>query len=120
MILWWYSGGIVELMRRIGHRFAGVADFFSIGLLLRTLFAPFRQIDAGVNGKSLSDKLRALLDRTVSRVIGAMLRLSVMVAGCVSMLVMLIGSVVILFVWLVAPTLPIVGLVLSLLGWLPW
>ena len=120
IILWWYSGGLLELFRRIGLKITGVVDYFSIGLLLKTLFAPFRQIDAGVQGRSLSDKFRAFIDRTTSRLIGGMLRGTMIIVGIITIVAFLVVGIVVTALWIVTPLLPIIGLVLSMTRWLPW
>ncbi len=120
MLTWWYSGGISWLFGRIGRNFSGVVDFFSIDLLLKTLFSPFRQIDAGKTGRSLDAKLRAMLDGLISRFIGFIMRMLVMIFGVISLFVMVIGAIVLFVVWLVLPFMPIIGLTLFFAGWVPW
>ena len=44
---WWYGAGWRERARMIIERLAKAYDFFSLDLLIKTLFAPFRQISAG-------------------------------------------------------------------------
>lgn len=96
------------------------ADFFSIDLLLATLFSPFRQISAGQVRGSLEVQLRAFFDRLISRLIGAMVRLALILAGSVSLAVTLIGGLVVGVAWVCTPALPFVGLILMVNGWLPW
>lgn len=120
IITWWYSAGFVQALRSVGVRLAGLFDFFSIDLLLKTLFSPFRQISAGRVDGPLGVQLQALLDKLVSRLIGAMVRTVVMLAGIVSLVVMLLLSAVYLVAWLLMPFIPLVGLTLALAGWVPW
>lgn len=120
MLTWWYSGGIRWLFGRIGRRVMGIVDFFSIDLLLKTLFSPFRQIDAGVTGRSLEAKFRAFIDRLISRLIGFLARSFMIIFGVVSLLFVAVCAVVAAVLWLVLPLLPIVGLTLFLSGWMPW
>ena len=95
-------------------------DYFSIGLLLKTLFAPFRQISAGNVRGSLDVQLRAFFDRLISRCIGAVVRLIMIGAGAVAILLNIVVSAVLLLGWMLLPLLPLVGLVLFLVGWMPW
>ena len=44
---WWYSTGWKKLIERVRESLLNVYDYFSLGLLLKTLFAPWRQISAG-------------------------------------------------------------------------
>jgi hypothetical protein len=120
MLTWWYSGGIRWLFGRIGRRVMGIVDFFSIDLLLKTLFSPFRQIDAGVTGRSLEAKFRAFIDRLISRLIGFLARSFMIIFGTMSLLFVAVCAVVAAVLWLVLPLLPIVGLTLFLSGWMPW
>jgi hypothetical protein len=53
-ISWWYGKGFVWKSERILSGIERSINTFSLGLLLKTWFAPFRQIDAvGVSGGAL-------------------------------------------------------------------
>jgi hypothetical protein len=43
---WWYTRGWMGFAQGLLDKIRSLADFFSLGLLLRTLFYPFRQISA--------------------------------------------------------------------------
>ncbi len=120
LLSWWYSDGIKQALGRIGSRFGGLLDYFSIDLLARTLFSPFRQISAGSVRGPIGLKLRAFADQLISRIIGAIVRSIVIVVGAVAVLVQAILSILALLLWLCMPLVPIVGLVLMLVGWIPW
>jgi hypothetical protein len=96
------------LGRRAVLRIAGVLDFFSIGLLLKSLFAPFRQISVGRVQGSLDTKMRAWADRQISRGIGAMVRLAVIFFGLLATLMMVIVGVALLILWPLVPIVPFV------------
>jgi len=116
---WWYTEGWQRQMQRVVERIVMLMDVFSIDLILRTLFMPFRQIDADrVNGP-LGVQLRAFIDKLVSRIIGAMIRFAVLIAGCISIAVGCVVGAVYLALWPVLPMLPVAGLILSLQGWMP-
>ena len=117
---WWYGAGWQLQAKDVLRRFDELSDSFSIGLLFRTLFSPFRQISAGSVNGPLGVQMRAWLDRLVSRFIGALIRTAVIIAGLISMLVFVFISVIILIFWPFIPLLPVVGIVLSLIGWMPW
>lgn len=113
LISWWYSTGWLGQVSRVRAYLARVADFFSIPLLLKTLFQPFRQIDSDSRGKSLDAALRAWADRTVSRFIGAMIRLVMIVLGSVWWVLSAVAGLVTCLVWPVLPVLPVVGVIFS-------
>lgn len=91
-------------------------DTFSIGLLLRTLFSPFRQISAGGVRGPLGVKLRAWFDRLVSRFVGAGVRIIVIGIGVVYLLLVIIVGVVRFLAWPLIPLLPIIAVLLYSVG----
>lgn len=117
---WWYGPGWQQATRRVAERLAATADFFSIGLLFRTLFSPFRQISAGRVRGSLSVILHAWLDKLISRLIGAMVRSAMIVTGVLALLFHGIVGAVLIIGWVFVPLVPVIGVVLGLVGWLPW
>ncbi|HSX29528.1 MAG TPA: hypothetical protein VLE73_03135 [Candidatus Saccharimonadales bacterium] len=120
VISWWYGAGWARVASRIGGRVTTILEAFSVGLLLRTLFDPFRQIDAGGNGgKTVQDQLRAFGDKLFSRFFGAGVRGLFIVIGLLAALFAVIVGVVQLLLWPFIPLLPVIGVVLALLGPMP-
>lgn len=116
---WWYSAGWADEARRVRERIASAADYFSIGLLAKTLFSPFRQISAGRVQGPLGVKWRAFVDRLISRCIGAIVRSVMIIIGVVWIaIVTSIGSITLVF-WLIVPALPVVGIIMTIIGWVP-
>lgn len=107
-------------MRRVLERLAATADFFSVGLLLKTLFAPFRQISAGKVRGPLGVQLRAFFDRLISRLIGAMVRTAMILTGGILLVVHAVLGGLAIIGWLFVPALPLLGAVLMIGGWMPW
>lgn len=120
ILSWWYGAGWRFQARKQRIRLASVADFFSITLLLKSLFAPFRQISAGKVRGPIGLQLRAFADRLVSRVIGAIVRTIIIIIGAVALLLMTVIGLLLLLAWAVVPILPLGGMVLMAIGWLPW
>ena len=120
MAVWWYTDGWRQCLQRCIARFESTVDFFSFTLLLKTLFAPFRQISAGRVGGSFEVQMQAFFDRTVSRCIGAVVRLFMLAFGSVVIIFQLLFGGILLIGWACVPFLPIVGAVLYVAGWLPW
>lgn len=108
LISWWYGAGWLQLAHRLLHRIAGVMDFFSIGILLKTLLSPYRQISAGRVQGPLGVQLRAWFDLQISRVIGAMVRLSVIVFGLIATGLILFCALLLMIVWPLVPLLPLI------------
>ncbi len=119
LLSWWYGAGWKALFARIGHRLWKAFDFFSIDLLIKTWFAPFRQISAGKVRGPLGVQLRAWLDRLVSRMVGGVIRTFMIIAGSIWLLVLLVAGFVHAVLWMIAPLLPVVGAILFATNWVP-
>lgn len=120
LMSWWYGRGWRGAAQRVGQRLANLEDYFSIDLLLKTFFAPFRQISAGGVRGPLGVQMRAFFDRLISRLIGAMIRLFTILIGLVALTIYAVGGLLILLLWAFIPLFPIAGIVLFASGWIPW
>jgi hypothetical protein len=103
LLRWWYGPGWIAAFSRINTRTANVAHAFSAGTLLKTLFAPWKRIQS--TGKSFDAKLRAFTDNLVSRAVGFVVRLGVLIAATVMITGSLILSTMIVLVWPFIPPL---------------
>lgn len=114
---WWYGVGWMTLVQKVSGRVTGVLSFFSVGQLITSLFAPFRQISAGRVQGPLGVILRAWVDRLFSRGIGAVVRSLLILTGllCAGFYGVL-GFIMIIF-WPVLPGLPLLGFVLMVTGY---
>jgi hypothetical protein len=106
---WWYGKGWAGSLSRLEHRLKHTGESFSIGILLRTLFAPWRRIITNP-GAGLDAHIRAIGDNIVSRFVGFGVRLVVLFTAAIMFCLVLLISIVELMVW---PLLPVaaVGLV---------
>lgn len=120
LLRWWYTLGWSQRARMVMDRLDSTMDYFSIGLLLRTMFALFRQDGAGSVQGSLSVKMQAFAGRMISRVIGACIRFTVLVIGLVTIAAQMLLGLLVLALWALVPLMPIIGVVLALGDWLPW
>ncbi|QCT40118.1 hypothetical protein FBF31_03560 [Candidatus Saccharibacteria bacterium oral taxon 955] len=120
MLSWWYSAGWKRCLLNVVDSLAGLYDYFSFELLIKTLFSPFRQISAGRVRGSLEVQFRAWLDRLISRLIGAFIRLIIIIVGTLTLVVASVIGLVRIVLWPIVPWLPIVGLAVALTGWVPW
>lgn len=117
VLSWWYAAGWSRLMQDVGQRVSAILSFFSVGLLLKTLFDPFRQIDAGRVRGSLQDEWRAFANRTVSRFVGAIIRAVVILTGLICAGAVGLVGLIQIVLWPFVPFLPVIGLALVFVGW---
>jgi hypothetical protein len=120
ILSWWYGAGWKQRFLMLKERLAVTADYFSIDLLLKTLLSPYRQISAGQVRGSLNVQMRAFFDRLLSRIIGAIIRLFMIVIGSTTLLVYSIIGLFFITLWGIVPLVPILGIILAVVGWLPW
>jgi len=118
--LWWYGDGWLRQVRLARERIISFFDYFSIDLLIRTFFSPFRQISAGSVQGPIGLQIRAFFDQIISRVIGATVRGLTIVIGIVTITLTIIVEAIRIVLWAVVPIAPLIGLVLMFIGWLPW
>ena len=119
ILSWWYGDGWRQRFALIKARLARTGDYFSIELLLSTLFSPFRQISTGSVSGPLAVQMRAVFDRLLSRLIGALVRTAVLIVGVFVIGAQIVTGVIILALWALIPLFPVIGLIASVVGWVP-
>jgi hypothetical protein len=121
ILTWWYLGGLSDQFGRIKKTLSKVNDQFSIPLLLKTLFYPFRMIDADkVYGPSLDDKIKAWLDKAISCLIGGAIRTVVVIIGIIALFITVIISALRIALWVALPILPFIVLAGSIVVGAVW
>lgn len=113
---WWYGTGWKWRAAQSGRVMSGWADYFSVESILRTMFAPYKLTLTGGHGRGLSEKFQVLLDSLVSRFVGFLVRLSLLLAAALLFVVYGILSVAALIVWPFVPLLPLVAVILAVVG----
>jgi hypothetical protein len=112
ILSWWCLDGLKDQFKRVKRSLAKINDQFSIPLLFKTLFSPFRMIDADKSyGPSLEGKMKAGLDKMVSRIIGGFIRSVVIIIGVIVLFLAFIFNILKIIFWIILPVLPIVVLV---------
>lgn len=117
---WWYGTGWQRQGTLVSRQLSQLFDTFSFQLLIRTLFSPFRQISADSVGGPLSVQLQAWFDRGISRFIGAMVRIFMMLSGVVVIALSMLAGLIRIGLWPLLPLLPLVVMVLWASGRLSW
>jgi len=104
-IRWWYGPGWRGTVRETRRRLGDLARNFSLGILLKTLFAPWKQLDAfsGQN-RGLDAKFRAWLDKSISRFIGFLVRSATLWAAFFGLVFLLLSRMAWILIW---PCLPL-------------
>ena len=113
LVQWWYAKGWSTFFGDMKTVLKNTAATFSIGDLLKTLFAPYRQIDVGGEGQPFFARLTSKL---ISRLIGFITRLALIICGLILMLIETVVMGVLLIAWPLAPLLPFAGIILTVMG----
>lgn len=116
ILSWWYSKGWTSRVYLMRDRLASSADYFSINLLLTTLFSPFRQISVDSTTVTPGDRMKAFFDKLLSRCIGAIVRSFMIIFGSIFMLLQVLFGLIILLFWLIIPVFPAIGLIIMVIG----
>ena len=121
LLSWWYGDGLKMRYRSSIEKTAELIDFFSISILIRTLFMPYKQISANERATSIGEVLNVFFDKFISRVVGFFARILIIISGMISFIVQQIIHLITIIGWLVIPLMPVIGLLLAISGWsLSW
>jgi hypothetical protein len=107
---WWYGAGWKQLAHGIQNSFIKVSQAFSATSLLRTLFAPWRRI-VSYPGAGLSEHMRATLDNLVSRCVGFVVRILVLLSAGIIISIVAVFGFIGLLLWPFVPLVPLAGLI---------
>ena len=116
-IQWWYGRGFREYLQGFVDHLRDAADFFSMRLLIRNLFAPFRQIAAQKDENlSLNMRFHAWVDLMISRFVGATIRFLLLIIGTIVLIIRVVIGVVLAVAWPLMPALIVAVIVLYIRG----
>lgn len=112
---WHYLVSTKEILKAWSNILWFLLNYFSIGLLIRTFFSPWRRItwDYG-RGFDLGRYLFTFASNLISRILGALMRSFLIFLGIAGELVLLfLGSLFFLF-WLALPALIVIAFLYGL------
>jgi hypothetical protein len=110
---WWYGTGFKDLSNRFKKTFESTVDFFSIDILLKSLFQPFRQtLTSSPIKRTLGQKVG---DALISRAVGFTVRFCLIMIGGGLILVELFVICLLMLLWPLLPFSPAILLILSFL-----
>lgn len=102
---WYYNESIHELFEIWKNFLFFFWRYFSILELIKTLLSPWRRDVSGQNWRGFHPikTLELFLENIFSRLIGAMVRLVVIVFGLGISFIIFLGGIVVIFLWIGAP-----------------
>lgn len=113
MLGWWYSRGWGWMLNSFAARLRNVEQTFSVPILLKTWFSPWKQIQTV---STFSNFFQSLVDNSISRLIGALLRTAMLLTALILSLLIIGASLLALIVWPILPFSVFILLVMAVLG----
>ena len=108
---WWYGRGWKRAWTDCFLWVKNVQLAFSVDVLIKTLFSPWKRI-VTTSGKSVDDKMAAMVDNLVSRVVGFFIRIIVLITAVIMILITFVAGLAVAIAW---PLLPFLGI--ALISW---
>ena len=114
-LLWHYTSAFAEMWHVFKNFVWFTVHFFSIPQLMRSWFAPWKRIteDRG-NSLSFEDLASYVVINLFSRVVGMILRSTIILSGLVALLLLITLGLLTFIFWLLAPACLIVSLYFGL------
>lgn len=112
--VWWYGQGWAFVFKNMQRRLRQTEQAFSVGTLLQTLFSPWRRV-ISYPGSSLQAHIQAVLDNTISRFVGFMVRVLVLITAVIVLLVVIIVALLEIIAWPLVPLMIVAGIIKGLL-----
>ena len=110
---WWYSSGWSWLGGRIAAKYKLIGEALSVGILFKTFFAPWKQIQSVT---TLQNFIQSTVDNIVSRCVGMVVRTLMILAALILYLILSAFAIASFIVWPVIPFMIIILPILTLKG----
>lgn len=113
LLSWWYGAGWFWILKGAVRQVGNIRAAFSVGILLKTLFAPWKQIQSVA---SFQNFLQTAVDNMISRFIGATVRTGMLLVAAAAITLTMAGGVIIFLAWPLVPLLVIALPILTITG----
>ena len=103
-IRWHYSRAISDLTSNLKEIVTFILRFFSVGILFRTLFAPWKRLGEGyAKGFDPADFFQTLLLNIILRIVGLVIRLVTIIIALSLFVIGVALSLIIFVIWVLFP-----------------
>lgn len=111
LISWWFSYVPSRIIYISQKTVSKLFDYFSIDLLAKTLFLPWKRDEIDTTNMALDDKLRVALMNLISRLVGAVVRSGTIIFGLLSILFVILAAFISVLLFIFAPVI-FIGLII--------
>lgn len=110
-LLWHYQNALREILHVWRNLVWFTFNFFSISQLLRSYFQPWKRVTEG-RGRTFKfeDLAGFIIINLISRMLGMLIRTSIIVAGLITLTLLVVGIILTYIFWLLAPILLVLSL----------
>lgn len=115
LISWWIYHAPKNLFRAILQVIKNSYNYFSITLLAKTLFSPWRRDVVNPVNPSLQDRLQIFVMNLFSRIIGAIVRLITIIIGLIIIALEFLFGVIVYIAFVFMPFLAILIFIAAIL-----
>lgn len=116
LLRWWYGSGWLRAWQGVPGSVKKVEQTFSMPVLFRNLFAPWKQVTTMPGDKSIGAHFRAAIDNLVSRTVGFCVRLLTLIVAAATLTVYATFGLISALAWPLLPIALIYCLVRAILG----
>lgn len=111
-IFWHFFEVPLSILKAWGNFLKFNLNYFSIPLLIKTLFSPWRRyLWAYPKGFDIGKYFEVFTSNLISRILGAIMRVFLIIIGLLVEIFLIFGGLLIFFGWLVLPLFLIFGLI---------
>jgi hypothetical protein len=111
---WWYSKGLRDFFIYLKAIFLKIADIFSVKLLLRTFFSPWKRDITSMEGLPLNQMIQVIVFNLISRIIGAFIKTIILFIYLIALSVFVAVSLFLVVLWVFLPLISIIGLIVGI------
>lgn len=111
---WWYLEGWKYLLDKFKAIISSLTYVFSIPIIIKTLFSPWKRITHSYSGKIAID-IRILFDNLFSRWIGMNIRIIFLITYALLSILLFAFLILSLLLWPILPLMPIIILFLGVI-----
>ena len=109
-VVWHFTRMPLEIAKAWRNILLFNLEYFSLPLLLKTIFAPWRRIQwSAGKGFNIAKLLEALASNLISRILGAVIRSVLIVAGLATEAALLAAALATLIAWFLLPIAIVLG-----------
>ena len=113
---WHYSRGLSDYFKVWKNLTWFLWNFFSIKVLLKTFFMPFKRLKENYTGNlDVENFLTSIIVTTLMRIVGMFARGTIIVCGIISLIIFVLGGLVGFIIWIFLPVIISVIIITSLI-----